>query len=340
MDEGGAPRCSIVIRCFNEERHIGRLLTGIVQQTVRDVETIVVDSGSTDATVSIASRYPARIVHIRPEEFSFGRALNRGCEAASGEFLVPVSAHCYPLYRDWLEKLLRPFEDPKVALAYGKQRGNSTTKFSEHQVFARWFGDVSSFDQGHPFCNNANAAVRRSVWSELRFDESLTGLEDLDWAKRAMALGYRIAYVADADMVHVHDEKPGGTYNRYRREALAHKQIYPEQRFSLWDFVRLLAGNVVSDYAHAVQQRRLWRNFKSVFVFRLMQFWGTYRGFARAGEVTNQLKQTFYYPHGLLRNAAGAAADEVGRRVEYSAVEEPPAAAPEETSDRAVKQEV
>jgi glycosyltransferase involved in cell wall biosynthesis len=64
--------CSIVIRCYNEEKHIGRLLEGILQQTVKDVEVILVDSGSTDATVAIAqSIYPIKLISIKPEEFSF-----------------------------------------------------------------------------------------------------------------------------------------------------------------------------------------------------------------------------------------------------------------------------
>ena len=40
--------CSIVIRAYNEEKHIARLLEGIRQQTVKDVDVILVNSGSTD----------------------------------------------------------------------------------------------------------------------------------------------------------------------------------------------------------------------------------------------------------------------------------------------------
>ena len=65
--------CSIVIRAFNEGRHIRRLLEGIRQQTVQDVEVILVDSGSTDDTVSIAESYGAKLVRIAPQEFTFGR---------------------------------------------------------------------------------------------------------------------------------------------------------------------------------------------------------------------------------------------------------------------------
>ncbi|GAH47413.1 unnamed protein product, partial [marine sediment metagenome] len=48
-------KCSIVIRSYNEEKHIGRLLDGIVQQNIQDPEIILIDSGSTDATTIIAA---------------------------------------------------------------------------------------------------------------------------------------------------------------------------------------------------------------------------------------------------------------------------------------------
>jgi glycosyltransferase involved in cell wall biosynthesis len=292
---------SIVIRCCNEGRHIGRLLDGIRRQTVRPVEVVVVDSGSTDDTLEVAARHGAKLVHIPPAEFSFGRSLNRGCAAARGERLVIASAHVYPVCHDWLERLLAPLADPRIGLAYGRQRGNEVTKYSERQVFATWFGPQSRCPQETPFCNNANAAIRRRLWEELPYDEGLTGLEDLDWARRAMARGHHVAYAADAEVVHVHDETWGRIRNRYRREAIALKRIYPDAHFTLWDFARLLSANVASDCYHAWHDGALRRNLLAIPAFRLMQFWGTYRGFAQRGPVTARLKARFYYPRPLRR---------------------------------------
>ena len=122
---------SIVIRCYNEEEHIGKLLRGIFEQTISNVELIIVDSGSTDSTLEIASEYPVKIVSIKPSEFTFGRSLNLGCQEATGEYIVIVSAHVYPVYQDWLSNLIAPFSDPKVALTYGRQQGNETTKYQK-----------------------------------------------------------------------------------------------------------------------------------------------------------------------------------------------------------------
>ncbi len=292
-------QCSIVIRAFNEAAHLPRLFQGIRAQTVQDVEVVLVDSGSTDDTVSIAEAHGAKIVHIRPEEFTFGRSLNLGVQAASHELVVIASAHVYPVYPDWLEQLLSPFADPQIALTYGKQRGPSTAKYSEQQVFRRWYPDRSDPRQTHPFCNNANAAIRRSLWEQRPYDESLTGLEDLDWAKWAMEQGFGVAYVAEAEIIHVHNETPRGVYNRYRREAIAFKRIFPDETFGFWEALWLAGSNIAIDLWHAQQEGVLAQHWKSIFWFRWMQFWGTYQGYRQSGPLTWQLRQTFYYPLGL-----------------------------------------
>lgn len=288
-------RCSIVIRAYNEGAHLGRLLEGIRRQTLRDVEIILVDSGSTDDTVAIAERHGAVIVRIRPEEFTFGRSLNLGLAAASADLTVIASAHVYPVYPDWLERLLEPFADPSVALTYGRQRGAESSYFSEQQIFARWYPPRSQPRQPHPFCNNANAAIRRALWERQPYDETLPGLEDLAWARWAQSQGYAIAYVAEAEVVHVHHETPRGVYNRYRREAMAFKRIYPEAHFNLYDFLRNLLSSVFFDLLHAFQARRLWRSLGSILWFRWSQFLGTYHGYRLAGPLTPELRQTFYY---------------------------------------------
>ena len=288
-------KVSIIIRCYNEEKHIGRLLAGVTRQSLDDIEIIIVDSGSSDATLSIARRFPVKILKIGPSEFSFGRSLNKGCRVAKGEFIVAASAHVYPVFTDWLEKLIEPFADPDVALVYGKQRGNQNTKYAEHQIFANWFPDRSNFQQDHPFCNNANAAIRASLWKQRAYDETLTGLEDIDWSKWALESGYRIVYREDAVVIHVHNEKLLKTYNRYRREAIAFKRIFDNEKFNFKDFVILFPTNVINDFKNAFREGVFSKRWAEVVSFRLMQFWGTYRGFRRSGRLTSRLKRKFYY---------------------------------------------
>lgn len=320
MPEETKQQASIIIRCYNEEAHIGRLLSGIMQQNSNDFEIIVVDSGSTDATLSIASQYPVKILKINKEDFSFGSSLNTGCEAAVGHFLIFVSAHVYPVYDDWITQLLQPFENERVACVYGKQRGNSATKFSEHQVFAHWFPETSDLNQDHPFCNNANAAVRRSVWEGVHYDETITGLEDLAWAKHVTSAGFRIAYNADAEVVHVHEETAWQVLNRYRREAIAMKSVFPHEKFSFLNFLHMWTTNTINDSRLALKRGVFWRSVFSILSFRTMQFWGTYRGYAQVGMVSKSLRRKFYYPNDISKNMGpGKQSEPDGTEIDYSA---------------------
>lgn len=315
---------SIIIRCYNEREHIGKLLHGIFEQTYDDFEVILVDSGSTDGTLELAQQYPIEdVVHIPPEKFSFGRALNYGCEVARGQFCVFISAHCYPKRIDWLERLLEKFEDDDIAMVYGKQRGGGPTKFSERQIFQRWFPDEDIDYQLTPFANNANAAIRRRLWEEYSYDEQLTGLEDLDWGKRVKEAGYEVSYASEAEVIHIHDETPRDIYNRYRREAIAHKQIIPDQEFTFADFVGTFLRNTASDYRAAIGQGELLGNVRSIPTFRFLQFWGTYRGFKHDDVISERLRKRFYYPdeNGYPNESKQTNEENKAPQIDYSPVE-------------------
>ena len=294
--DAGRGGISIIIRSLNEERHIEKLFRGIREQTVRDVEIILVDSGSTDNTLEIAGRYPVRIVQIRPEDFTFGYSLNRGCEVATGEFIVIASAHVYPVYQDWLELLTGKLADETVGLVYGKQRGNESTRYSERQVFRKWFPEDADYNQQHTFCNNANAAIRRKQWQDCPYDEKLTGLEDIAWAENVHAGGMKIVYEPRAEVIHLHDETYERIFIRYKREAIAMKAIHKHQRFSLLDFMVLCAGNILSDWFHALEEKCMAREWSNIIRFRASQFWGTYRGYNQADDISGELRRKFYYP--------------------------------------------
>ena len=315
--------CSLIIRTFNEEKHIAKLLVGIIEQSVNDLEIILVDSGSTDATISIASKFPVNILHIEPSSFSFGRSLNLGCSAAQGEYLIFASAHVYPVFNDWLQRILDPFKDSKVALVYGKQRGEATTNFSEHRIFSQWFPDESVDNQQTPFCNNANAAIRKSVWEEIKYNNDLTGLEDIEWAKRAQELGFTISYMADAEVRHIHEETSLQIFNRYKREGIAYSFIFSDQTFSLFDLIKLWTANTISDYIYALKKREFMKNIVSIPLFRMLQFFVTYRGYKQRSSVSNSLKNRFYYPNGYFTLKASVPPSVKRQPIEYDNIIDP-----------------
>lgn len=312
------PKVSIIIRCLNEEKYIGRLLSGISEQDYSNKEVIVVDSGSTDATLSIVGQYPCQVLHIKPEDFSFGYALNIGCETATGDILLFASAHVYPLYKDWISLMVQPFlSNESVDLVYGRQEGDERTRFSEHMIFKKWFPEQSTADQDHPFCNNANCAIRKTAWLERKYDETLTGLEDIAWAKEALEAGRTIAYQADASIVHVHEEKWSSVFNRYRREAIALRLIMKHETFNFLTFLQLLTKNIWTDWKAAMQQRIWLKHFGSIIRFRYNQFWGTYVGYKQSYLLDNKVRERFYYPSDYQEQKRKQDANS-NRRIDYT----------------------
>lgn len=300
---------SIVIRTFNESRHLGALLDAIARQTGNlETETIIVDSGSTDGSVEIAEKSGCRVLGIARKDFTFGRSLNLGCDAARGEVLVFVSGHCVPCDHWWLEELTAPVRRGAADYAYGRQIGGEGTRFSEHQVFAKYYPEASRIPQDGYFCNNANAALDRATWESIRFDESLTGLEDMKMAKDIVGRNGKIAYVAEAPVFHLHDETWHQVRIRYEREALALREIMPEVHVTFGDFMRYFTGGVLHDFGNAMERKSLMSQAREIVMFRLMQFWGTWRGNREHRQISARQREEYFYPGPGRAGKSGTAA--------------------------------
>jgi glycosyltransferase involved in cell wall biosynthesis len=289
-------RTSIVIRALNEAVHLPRLFDGLERQSQPVDEIVLVDSGSTDDTVRIAESHGASIVHIPPGDFTFGGSLNIGCERAKGDVLIFASAHVYPQSDHWIERLVAPFEDAQVGLSYGGQDGDEHSNFAEVQLLKDWFPDKNDLDQKHPFCNNANCAVRRELWERHPYDEELTGLEDIHFGRKVLADGFRIAYIADARIVHVHDEHFRQTLNRYKREAMAYQEIFGRSDMDMRRAARLFAENLTGDLRTAHGDGVLRQAALASARFRLAQFAGAYLGHREPTGHSAEVVRRMYYP--------------------------------------------
>lgn len=314
---------SIVIRALNEAKWLGQAIEACQSQRLdRDtmVEIVLVDSGSTDDTLKIARSHGANIFHISKEDFTFGRSLNLGCESANGDILVFISAHCIPIGTDWLEKLIAPLKGGQCQYVYGGQSGLAgTTKLSEEQVFAHYFPEGTDLQQDSFFCNNANAAITRETWKKYRFDEDVTGLEDMVLAKAIVNDGGQIGYVGDAGVTHIHEETFQQTKRRYFREALVIRDIMPEVHFNIFDFLRCFCAGVGHDVAAAYKQKKLFSSLTSILAFRFAQYWGTYRGHNEPRVLSRAQKQSYYYPRPAKRSSTQKNSNRVADQVTLDA---------------------
>lgn len=204
-------RASVVIRAKDEEASIGRTLDLLSAQSTPPGEVIVVDSGSRDSTVSIARRAGATVLEIPAESFTYGGALNTGCAASSGEILVALSAHAFPVDREWLARLVAVFDDDRVACACGQEWAPTGEPLSGP------FRQDGALARRRPMWGYSNAAgaFRHQLWEERRFREDMPATEDKEWALHWLDRGY-VCVLAPELMVD-HDHSKDGLLDQYRR---------------------------------------------------------------------------------------------------------------------------
>ena len=222
------PAVSIVVRAKNEEALLGESLRRLHSQSFRDVEIILVDSGSTDRTLKIARSFPdVRVVEIPSGEFTFGRALNLGCRHSRGELLVFISAHALPGTDQWLERLLGYFDDPRVVGVWGGQRRRPGAGRPPRVVLQ----DLAMFRRNVYFgFNNSNCALRKATWERYPFDEGLPGSEDKEWAYRVLSDGHLLMHDSEAFVYHRHDDSIRQAWWRAHREQLGLVRFIPDHR--------------------------------------------------------------------------------------------------------------
>ena len=212
---GGSLSISIVIPTLNAGRAFGTVLHRIAGQGRQPLEVICADSGSTDGTRHIVSQFPqARFVEIG--ELSGPGAWNHAMEEARGEIAVFLRQDALPANGDWLNHLVAPFDDPAVAGVYGRQQAtlesDPLAAYRLNQRFClepHWrrnrIGDRVAY-KSLPFFID-NAAIRRSVWRGIHFNDHLPIGADRVWARQAILASCTIAYAPDALVVrHVRSE--------------------------------------------------------------------------------------------------------------------------------------
>lgn len=200
------PEASIIIRTYNEERFLKRTLEAVMAQVGVTREVIVIDSQSTDATLSIARTFPVKVISIRKEDFHYGAVLNLGARLAKGEILVNLSGHAVPTGQDWLNNILRPLRDPAVAGVHGRELPmKDWCGLFERKILTDSFGDHFILRINDSFFSNANSAVRKKIWRAFPFDETVGWGEDRVWAHRVQKAGYRTVYQPLATVYHSHN---------------------------------------------------------------------------------------------------------------------------------------
>lgn len=221
----------------NAGQDLERCLAAIARQRVdEDVETIVVDSSSTDGSADVARAFGARVHVIQASEFNHGATRNLGASLARGETLVFTSQDAYALDDHWLDALVTPLRaDAGVAGVYGRQLPHEDARPPEVYFLDFLYGpdprvqEATTVDQlsmETTLFSNVSAAMRRDVWEELRFVDDIVMSEDQEWARRALLAGYRLVYEPRAVVRHSHVYSIGSAFRRFFDSGVSAERAY------------------------------------------------------------------------------------------------------------------
>lgn len=224
--EALTPTVTVVIPNWNGVRLLELCLSSLRDQSFRDFETLLVDSGSTDGSLDlVAQSFPEVKTIALGENRGFSGAVNAGI-GASGTELVALLNNDTEQDPDWLRTLVRAAQDhPESGLFASK-----LVDFHDRRVLdgagdaLRLSGlpyrlghgerDGGRFDRpGYVFGACAAAALyRRDMLDEIGlFDEDFVSYcEDGDLSFRAQLAGYRCFYVPGAVVYHMGSASTGG----------------------------------------------------------------------------------------------------------------------------------
>jgi len=215
---------SVVIPTLNGAESIGALLSSLKQQSV-EAELIIIDSASTDKTVSIAEAWGAKIIPIRREEFDHGGTRNRAAREASGDILVFMTQDALPVDKFVVERLTDALKEPGVAASYARQIARAGA--SPPEAFVRAYNYplkplikskalIPTLGFKTFFFSNVCSSIRRDVFTELGgFPEGVIMDEDMLFAACAIHNNYSIAYVPEASVFHSHQYDWFRQFRRY-----------------------------------------------------------------------------------------------------------------------------
>jgi glycosyltransferase involved in cell wall biosynthesis len=202
MPDNKPPLVSIIIKAFNEERHIaGAMESALAALTGIDGEVILADGASTDRTVAIAQKYPIKIVRLDDAaDRSCGAGTQLGFQYSRGQFLLLMDGDMR-LHAPFLAAGIRVLEDnPALGGVGGRIDYHDADNLEYAQRVRRFDPDRRP---GPVTRLNGCGIYRRSAVEAVGYltDRNLHGGEELELATRLRASGWTLARI-DSLAVH------------------------------------------------------------------------------------------------------------------------------------------
>lgn len=298
---------TVVILTWNGERYLPDILGALsVQRYDGRFETLVIDSGSTDRTLSIVAEHPDVRLHEIPNvEFGHGRTRNLAAHLARGRHVVYLTHDAVPSHDRWLYEILKPFElHPRVAAVMGSQIPRPgcfpLLKYEIRSVFSGFgpgFGTTLFYEDDFvqdeavrnavTFYSDVNSAARRDVLVEEVPYRDVSYAEDQLLGRDLIAAGWLKAYAPRASVVHSNDMTLAEYDDRMVAETEGLREVGIDVAVPSWPVVaRMVVRGVVRDQVSILRdgeygpRRKLWWSVLNP-AFHVQKWRGVRRGATR-----------------------------------------------------------
>ena len=134
------PKVSVIIPVYNVENYLRQCLDSVINQTLKDIEIILVDDGSTDNSLKILQNYAqkeSRIKIINKENSGYGASMNIGIGTAQGEYIGIVESDDF-IEPDMFEKLYNTAVSNNLDLVRCQYYQYNSLKNINNTVFIDW----------------------------------------------------------------------------------------------------------------------------------------------------------------------------------------------------------
>jgi len=221
-------KVSVILPTKNSEKTIGITLRHIIAQDHSPCEIIVVDGGSSDNTVKIATMLGVKVVKEPPHKGNIpaiGR--NFGAMIAKGEILAFLDSDCFP-EKKWLTKATRAFRNPEVGIYCVIVRDGKGTYLSRAWHYLQ-------MQIEYDFAPTRCLAIRRKAFDAVAgFDKNLPAGEDNDFSYRVLQQGFKIVIDKKTIIPHFDDHAANlqGVIHLmkwYRQGELLMRKKWPEK---------------------------------------------------------------------------------------------------------------
>jgi rhamnosyltransferase len=225
---------SVIIPTYNAGKYLPALLKKIREQSIRDLELIVVDSSSKDNTLEIARSFDAKTILVAKENFDHGGTRTFAGKQSKGEIIVFLTQDALPANQGALSSIIAPIQaDPSIGAVYGRQipypeaspfAAHSRNFIYPQESFVRTLEDKSRYKIKTAFLSNAFSAYSREALESIGwFKENLISTEDTYAGAKMLMAGYKLAYSAEAAVCHSHNYTVWQEFKRYFDIGSFHK---------------------------------------------------------------------------------------------------------------------